>query len=46
MSIEQNKEIVRRYFEEVVNAWNPEWLDELVTAELRGPPGAGPEDAA
>ena len=30
MSIEQNKEIVRRYFEEVVNEWNPDLLNELV----------------
>jgi predicted ester cyclase len=35
MSIEQNKEIVRRYFEEVVNAWNPDSLNELVSPDLR-----------
>jgi predicted ester cyclase len=35
MSTQQNKEIVRRYFEEVVNAWNMDSLDELVTPDLR-----------
>jgi len=35
MSTSENKEIARRYFAEVVNAWNPESLDELVAPELR-----------
>jgi predicted ester cyclase len=35
MSIQQNKEIVRRYFEEVVNDWNADSLNELVAPELR-----------
>jgi len=35
MSTHENKEIVRRYFEEVVNAWSADALDELVAPELR-----------
>ncbi len=35
MSIQDNKEVARRYFEEVVNSWNAESLDELVSPELR-----------
>jgi predicted ester cyclase len=35
MSTQHNKDIVRRYFEEVVNAWNMDSLNELVTTDLR-----------
>ena len=35
MSTQHNKDIVRRYFEEVVNAWNMDSLNELVTPDLR-----------
>ena len=35
MSTSRNKEIVRRYFEEVVNEWNADSLSELVAPELR-----------
>ena len=35
MSTSRNKEIVRRYFEEVVNEWNADSLNELVDPELR-----------
>ncbi|MEO8286333.1 MAG: ester cyclase [Chloroflexota bacterium] len=34
-SIEHNKRVARRYFEEVVNYWNAASLEEVVSAELR-----------